>query len=100
MSCSETTKQPNNYFPECARCSREYEKWCSYFEAKQTCDFKQYLAGKRIPFEHPSDAKLDALRRAVDGILPFLQVAIDTDAFYPATDFIAACETLEKARNQ
>jgi len=45
-----TGETANTFFPECANCTRQYEKWCSYFESKQTCDYKQYLANKCVPF--------------------------------------------------
>ncbi len=35
---------PNTFFTECRDCTRRYEKYCSYFEARKTCDRKQYLA--------------------------------------------------------
>ena len=40
---SETVKVKNAHLPECADCTRSYEKWCSFFEADMTCDRKQYL---------------------------------------------------------
>ena len=41
----------NTHLPECDNCTRQYEKWCSYFEAKHTCDYKQYLENRREPFK-------------------------------------------------
>lgn len=50
----------NKHLPECADCVRSHEKWCSYFDAKQTCDYKQYLQQRREPFvDHPN--RTDAL---------------------------------------
>jgi hypothetical protein len=56
----------NNHFPECANCTRSYETWCSYFEAKQTCDYKQFMQGCRIPFhDGPSETWIATIRLPV-----------------------------------
>jgi hypothetical protein len=47
---SATVKVKNTHLPECANCTRAYEKWCSFFEARMTCDRKQYLQQRREPF--------------------------------------------------
>jgi hypothetical protein len=47
---SETVKVKNTHLPECADCVRSYEKWCSFLEARMTCDYKQYLQQRREPF--------------------------------------------------
>jgi hypothetical protein len=53
----------NSHFPECSNCSRSYETWCSYFEARQTCDYKQFMKGCRIPFiDGPGETCLASLR--------------------------------------
>jgi hypothetical protein len=61
---SETTKVKNTHLPECSDCVRCYEKWCSYFEAKQTCDYKQYLQQRREPFVDKPNAQGHVLTRS------------------------------------
>jgi len=53
----------NNYFQECANCTRKYEKWCSYFEARQTCDYRQYLQQHREPFSEDLKVSLEEIAR-------------------------------------
>ncbi len=60
----------NTYLTECADCTRGYERWCSYFHAKKTCDRVQYLKGKRVPFEARPDlvASLAECHRHIESI--------------------------------
>jgi hypothetical protein len=60
------TMRKNKHLPECADCTRNREKWCSYFEAKQTCDYKQYLQQRREPFVD-KPGRQDALFTAARG---------------------------------
>jgi hypothetical protein len=43
-------KTKNSYFKECENCTRQYERFCSYFKAKNTCDYKQYLGQDYKPY--------------------------------------------------
>jgi len=70
----------NTHFTECVDCTRKHEKWCSYFESKKTCDYKQYLQNKREPFipapskredvPKPTPEQLKAIGKVLDGDAP------------------------------
>ena len=48
---NENDKMVNNtHLPECSDCVRQHERFCSFFEARMTCDYKQYLQRRLEPF--------------------------------------------------
>ena len=69
---SETTKTKNTHLPECADCTRTYEKWCSFFEARMTCDRKQYLQQRREPFVDKPNGEADVSRASRDNVRPLV----------------------------
>lgn len=69
---SETVKIKNTHLPECADCTRAYEKWCSFCEANMTCARKQYL-------ESVAKAKIRISNVPVSGGTPSAQVGCSAD---------------------